>query len=143
ERYDAYKDAGYNIVYMGINIGAFICNFVAPFRRNHYRWGYAFAAGGVGMLIGLTILLIGQSKVKEGDVRKPARPEDMPMMNLLLTVFAPAAAFGIAGWVLPSQSWLLGHPILSKSTDAFLFACIPVVGYYFSLWWWAGEEDRR
>ena len=33
------KDAAYNIFYMGINIGAFVCNFVAAILRNHYGWG--------------------------------------------------------------------------------------------------------
>jgi len=47
------KDAGYNIFYMGINIGAFICNFVAAYMRINYGWGHAFAAAGVGMLIGV------------------------------------------------------------------------------------------
>src|SRR6478672_11807353 len=28
------KDIAYNIFYMGINIGAFVCNFVAAFLRN-------------------------------------------------------------------------------------------------------------
>src|SRR5687768_3553523 len=36
------KDNAYNIFYMGINIGAFICNFVAAWLRNAYGWGYAF-----------------------------------------------------------------------------------------------------
>src|SRR5262249_27766399 len=30
------KDAGYNIFYMGINIGAFLCNIVAALVRNHF-----------------------------------------------------------------------------------------------------------
>src|ERR1700682_5611729 len=30
------KDNAYNIFYMGINIGAFVCNFVAAFLRIHY-----------------------------------------------------------------------------------------------------------
>lgn len=51
--YKELKDSGYNIFYMGINIGAFICNFVAAYLRNHYGWGYAFAAAGIGMFIGL------------------------------------------------------------------------------------------
>jgi POT family proton-dependent oligopeptide transporter len=42
------KDNAYNIFYMGINIGAFVCNFVAAYLRNTYGWGYAFAAAGVG-----------------------------------------------------------------------------------------------
>jgi POT family proton-dependent oligopeptide transporter len=142
ERYKAYKDAGYNIFYMGINIGAFICNFVAAYLRNHYGWGYAFAAGGVGMLIGLTIFLIGQGQVRSGDVRKPLRPEDMPLLHIIGLVFAPAAVFGVIGWVVPSL--VLGHPLIgSNSTDAFLFACVPVIAFYVSLWWRAGHEDRR
>jgi POT family proton-dependent oligopeptide transporter len=144
ERYKPYKDAGYNIFYMGINIGAFVCNFVAAYLRNHYGWGYAFAAAGVGMLIGLAIFLSGQRLVKAGDVRKPARPEDMPLLYILGTVFAPAAVFGVIGWFLPTK--LIGQPIFGKdanSVDAFLFACIPVVAFYVSLWWRASREDRR
>ena len=33
------KDAAYGIFYMGINIGAFFCNFVAAYLRNYYGWG--------------------------------------------------------------------------------------------------------
>ena len=43
---------------MGINIGAFVCNFVAAYLRNAYGWGYAFAAAGIGLIIGLIILAI-------------------------------------------------------------------------------------
>src|SRR3954463_10484734 len=50
------KDNAYNIFYMGINIGAFVCNFVAAYLRNAYGWGYAFAAAGIGLIIGLIIL---------------------------------------------------------------------------------------
>ena len=39
ERYQAKKDDGYSIFYMGINVGALICNFVAAYLRNTYGWG--------------------------------------------------------------------------------------------------------
>ena len=42
------KDNAYNIFYMGINIGAFVCNFVAAWLRNAYGWGYAFKKTGSG-----------------------------------------------------------------------------------------------
>src|SRR5689334_10589868 len=45
------KDNAYNIFYMGINIGAFFCNFAAAYLRNKYGWGYAFGAAGVGLII--------------------------------------------------------------------------------------------
>ena len=51
DKYRANKDAGYNIFYMGINIGAFVCNFVAAYMRINYGWGWAFAALGVGGVI--------------------------------------------------------------------------------------------
>ncbi|MBW7914392.1 MAG: MFS transporter, partial [Taibaiella sp.] len=51
--YKAKKDSGYNLFYMGINIGAFLGPILAAFMRNKYGWPAAFAAAGVGMLIGL------------------------------------------------------------------------------------------
>ena len=50
------KDNAYNIFYMGINIGAFVCNFVAAYLRNNYGWGWAFAAARIGLVIGLVVL---------------------------------------------------------------------------------------
>jgi POT family proton-dependent oligopeptide transporter len=141
EPYRDFKDAGYNIFYMGINVGAFVCNFVAAYLRNHYGWGYAFAAAGIGMFIGLAFFTVGQSRIKAGDVRQPPGPNDMPLLNIIATVFGPAAVAGVVGWFVPSA--LLGHPLLSKSTDAFLFACVPVVGFYVSLWLRANHADRR
>ena len=47
QEYKTLKDSGYSIFYMGINIGAFVCNFFAAYLRNHFGWGYAFAAAGV------------------------------------------------------------------------------------------------
>ncbi len=55
EEFKLNKDAGFNIFYMGINIGAFICNFVAAYLRNKYDWSFAFAAAGIGMLIGVVV----------------------------------------------------------------------------------------
>lgn len=131
------KDAGYNIFYMGINIGAFICNFVAAYMRINYGWSYAFAAAGVGMLIGLIWFLTGMKHVKEVDVLKPVQKEDMPMGKILSTVFIPVMIFGILGWIIP------GNIFGTDSNDAFLIGCLPVVFYYISLWWKASMEDKR
>ena len=71
------KDVAYNIFYMGINIGAFVCNFVAAFLRINYSWGYAFAAAGFGMVLSIIIFAFGQKYVKHADVIKPVQKEDM------------------------------------------------------------------
>src|SRR6202012_870974 len=69
------KDIAYNIFYMGINIGALVCNFVAAFLRNNYSWGYAFSAAGFGMILSLIIFASGQKFVKHADVIKPVQKE--------------------------------------------------------------------
>jgi POT family proton-dependent oligopeptide transporter len=136
EKYKENKDAGYNIFYMGINIGAFTCNFVAAYLRNYYGWGYAFAAAGIGMIIGVIWFASGQKHVREADVLRPTKPEDMPLSQIIYTVFLPLLIFGVIGWFLPGD--LFG----SDSNDAFIFACVPVTFFYLSLWWRASKEDR-
>ena len=131
------KDVAYNIFYMGINIGAFICNFVAAYLRNNYTWGYAFAAAGVGMVIGLIWFAFGLKEVKHADVIKPPKEEDMPLSKICLYVFLPAAIAGAVGWMIP------GNIIGSDSNDAFIFACVPIIIFYFSLWYRAKGFDKK
>jgi len=137
------KDVAYNIFYMGINIGAFICNFVAAYLRNNLGWGYAFAAAGVGMIIGLGIFISMMKHVKEGDVVKPVQKEDMSLGKISLMVFVPAIIVGFIGWNI--SKWLhLSHPIFnSTSNDAFFFACVPIIIFYLSLYFKASHEDKR
>lgn len=135
-KYKDLKDSGYNIFYMGINIGAFICNFIAAYLRNYYGWGYAFAAAGIGMFIGLIWFMSGQKHVKEVDIRKPTQKEDMSLPRIFSVILLPAAITGTIGWFIPDN--LFG----SDSTDAFIFACIPILSFYFSLWFRASKEDK-
>ena len=131
------KDIAYNIFYMGINIGAFICNFVAAYLRIKYTWGYAFAAAGFGMILSLFIFASGQKYVKHADVIKPVQKEDMPFSKIVSYVFLPAIAAGIIGWFIPGN--LMG----SDSNDAFIFACIPIIIFYFSVWYRCSGFDRK
>jgi len=131
------KDSGYNIFYMGINIGACVCNLFAAYMRNRYGWGHAFATAGVGMFIGLVVYAIGLRHYRHADVKKPAQAEDMSLMRVFTTVFLPAIAVGVGGWLLP------GNVFGSDSTDAFIFATIPVIIFYGSLWVRASVEDKK
>lgn len=131
------KDIAYNIFYMGINIGAFVCNFVAAYLRNNYNWGYAFAAAGVGMVLGMFWFASGLKHVKYADIIKPVEKEDMPISRIVLYVFVPAIIFGAIGWFIP------GNLIGSDSNDAFIFACIPVIFFYLSIWYRAKGFDKK
>jgi proton-dependent oligopeptide transporter, POT family len=57
---DPRRDGAYTIFYMGINLGAFICNIVCGTLAALYGWHYGFGAAGVGMLLGLGVYLWGQ-----------------------------------------------------------------------------------
>lgn len=64
------KDDGYNIFYMGINVGAFFSPLVAASLRSLHPihgWHYAFAAAGVGMIISLLTFTIFQKYVRAGE----------------------------------------------------------------------------
>lgn len=135
------KDMAYNIFYMGINIGALASPFAAAYMRNHFSWPAAFATAGGGMLVGLIWFLIGMKHLKEGDVRRPVQKEDMPMSRILGSVFLPAILAAILGWFF---SDLAGHTLFgTRSNDAFMFACVPIVVFYAGIFLRAGKEDRR
>ncbi|MBL7727516.1 MAG: peptide MFS transporter [Dinghuibacter sp.] len=131
------KDSAYNIFYMGINIGALVCNFVAAYLRNKYGWGYAFAAAGIGLVIGMIWLYFNLKEVKHADVKKPMQKEDVPMSKIVTSVFLPALVAGLIGWIIPKN--IFG----SDSNDAFIFACLPVIWFYVSLWKNANTEDKK
>ncbi len=136
------KDNAYNIFYMGINIGAFVCNFVAAYLRNAYGWGYAFAAAGVGLVIGMIILAINLKAVKYADVKKPVQAEDMPLSKIFLYVFFPAIIAAVIGWIVPTKIFgttLMGTP----ANDAFIFACLPIIAFYISLYAKAQGQDKK
>jgi len=136
EKYKEKKDAGYSIFYMGINIGAFICNFVAAYMRNTYGWGYAFLVAGIGMLIGLAVFLMGTRHIKDADVIERSAESNSDIKKVLLYVFAPAILCGVIGWLIP------GDVFGSDANDAFLFGCIPVIIFYGSLIPRAKKEER-
>jgi proton-dependent oligopeptide transporter, POT family len=131
------KDAGYNIFYMGINIGAFICNFVAAYMRINYGWGHAFAAAGVGMLIGIVIFLIGTKHIKHVDVVKPVQEGDMPTMKILGLTVLPMFLFGIIGYMIP------GNFLGSDTNDAFIIGCLPVIAFFIYLAFTSEAKESR
>lgn len=135
------KDVAYNIFYMGINIGAFICNFIAAILRHKFGWGAAFSAAGFGMLLGLIIFILGIKHVKSADVVKPLQKEDMPLSKIFGYVFVPAIIAGAIGW---NMTKIVGHPIFATvSNDAFYFACVPIIIFYLAIYFRSSREDRK
>jgi POT family proton-dependent oligopeptide transporter len=155
------KDAGYNIFYMGINIGAFICNFVAALVRNYYDqhplqvtstwtvtgWNAAFATAGIGMFLGLITFLTFYKMFAEADPKPKRGGDQESLMPLWLECLLPAAVLGALGWVLCDATvikWFsvdvlgkegpLYKPPVNAPTAAFLVACVPVIIFYIRIW---------
>ena len=140
------KDDGYNIFYMGINIGAFICNFFGAALYITIGWGAAFIAAGIGMFIGVTIFLIGTKHYKAYDIKKGVGENDMSMTRIVMVILVPSIVAGIIGWLIKgvtSASNPDGNFFGSDSTDAFIFACLPVLYFYSSLYFKAKPDEKR
>ncbi len=136
-RYRANKDTGYNIFYMGINVGALICNFVAAIMRNKIGWHGAFITAGIGMFLGVITFWAGMKHYKHVDVRKEPKPEDRPFLMQFVKVLLVGLGFAFIGWFIPSN--IFG----SDSTDAFFMFCVPVVYFYSSIYKRASAEEKK
>ena len=140
------KDEGYNIFYMGINVGAFICNFFGAALQILLGWQYAFMAAGVGMFIGVLVFILGSKHYQGYDQKKGTQEGDMPFYKIVLFILLPSVVFGIIGWLLKgvtSEANPNSSVFGSDSTDAFIFACIPVIFFYASLYFKAKPADKR
>lgn len=146
EEYKDKKDEGYNIFYMGINVGAFICNFFGAALQILLGWQYAFMAAGIGMFIGVVVFLMGTKHYGDKTEKKGVQDGDMPFYKIVLFILLPSVIFGVIGWLIKgiqSDTNLDSYIFGSDSTDAFIFACIPVIFFYGSLYFKAKSEDKR
>ena len=137
DKYIDKKDEGYNIFYMGINIGAFICNFFGAALQIMLGWSYAFIAAGIGMLLGVIIFIIGTKHYIQFDIKKGVKDGDMSFTKIIFLILLPSVIFGLVGWFLP------GSFFGSDSTDSFIFACIPVLYFYSSIYFKASSDEKR
>jgi POT family proton-dependent oligopeptide transporter len=54
------RDSGFTVFIFGVNFGATISAVICGYLGQAYGWGYGFGVAGLGMLIGLAVLLMGQ-----------------------------------------------------------------------------------
>ena len=140
---DPKRDAGFNIFYMGINIGAFTANFLAAYTRNEWFWEAAFIAAGIGMLASVVILLASWKVLERADRTPGTNPGDTPFREIMSKILGPALGIGVLGWafaafVLPSDVTKL-----VKATDiGFLLGAIPILLFFVRLSTKASEEEK-
>ena len=117
------KDTGYNIFYMGINVGAFICNFVAALVRNHFDehpwqitpawelagWHAAFSTAAFGMFIGLVLFASCYRRFARADQKRSSASGES-FVPLLAGCLLPASI--LAAWASSSRA---GSTITSRN----------------------------
>ncbi len=138
---DTRRDAGFNIFYMGINIGATIAALVAAPLRNLWSFNMAFSAAGVGMLIGVAILLINWKGLAEADRKPIPAAGDFGLRQVFLTILLPAGAFGAIGYFVGQQIPFVASTI-GPVTFGFIVGMLPIMAYFVNLVRRANPEEK-
>jgi proton-dependent oligopeptide transporter, POT family len=148
------RDAGYNIYYMGINIGAFVSPLTVSYFRAHYGWSVAFGSASVAMVLSLVTFVGFNRYVREAarvvpttEGEKESTSEAGARVVLLLVVFAISIAFWIAfyqnGYTL--TFWARDNTITSWPAERFQ-SVEPLGVILFSpvlVWLWAALRRHR
>ncbi|MCS7167476.1 MAG: peptide MFS transporter [Gemmatales bacterium] len=93
---DPRRDSAFTIFYMGINLGALMCNYVAGTLGEKVGWHWGFGAAAVGMLAGLVMYIWGRPRYLQGIGLPPAAYADVryPILQVPLALLL-AAAVGV------------------------------------------------
>jgi dipeptide/tripeptide permease len=138
---DPKRDAGFNIFYMGINIGAFVANLLAASVRNELGWLWTFRVAGIGICVGLVILLLNWKGLEKAD-RKPERnPDDASFGMIVRNILLPAFGVGILGYFM-AKAYLPASIPVRPAVAGFLAGMIPVIVFFVRLGLTAKEDEK-
>ena len=138
---DSRRDAGFNIFYMGINIGASVSALLAAPLRNLWSFNTAFTAAGVGLVVGTGILVLNWKKLGVADIQSEAEDDDFGMKQILTIILLPAAAFGAIGYFVGAKLPFVVDSI-GPITFAFLIGMLPIMAYFALLVKKASPEEK-
>ncbi len=128
---DPRRDSGFNIFYMGINIGASLSALLSAPLRNLWSFNLAFTAAGVGLLLGVVILVLNWKRLENADRKSERSAEDISFKQVVMTILVPAFAFGVIGYFVGQRLGFVTSTI-GPITFGFIAGMIPV-GFYFWL----------
>ena len=128
---DKRRDGAYTIFYMGINLGAMLGALLCGYIGQNYSWSYGFGLAGGGMLLGLTVFVLGKPLLLgRGEPPDPAhltlRRAGIPLEWWIYAAsFASVAAVwvmiqyqDVVGWLLAiSGLMLIGYVLYVAVTQ--------------------------
>lgn len=140
---DPRRDAGFNIFYMGINIGAFVANLMAAAVRNEWGWLLTFRIAGTGLIISMVILLTQWKNLEAAD-RQPVKSDDGGLGAIFLKVLLPAGVAGAVGYFV--GDYANGQGMLPAGMRpaivGFMVGALPIVYYFVKIIGQATPEQR-
>ena len=166
---DPRRDGAFTIFYMGINLGAFICNLICGTLAATKGWHWGFGAAGIGMLLGLIIYIFGQSSLAPDSltVAREKATDDAPatraplnaaewqsvkalillcMLNIVFWAVYEQQGNTMQTWADEQTVWpsLLGFQIPSTWFQSFnpflIFLLAPVLDMF---WAWQARRGRE
>ena len=141
EQGDPKRDAGFNIFYMGIGIGALLASFTAAWVRNAFGWGWMYRAAGIGLLIGCTILLLFWKRLAHADREPGTQPGDTSLTEIFLRILLPAGVFGFLGFLFAEHHLPRDFPV-GPTMCGFLAGMLPILFFFVRLAVTATPEER-
>lgn len=162
---DKRRDGAFTIFYMGINLGAFLTNFVCGPLAQSIGWRYGFLAAGVGMILGLIIqILFGPSTLAPDTLNKkadgaaaPVQKEENESQRMLALVIL--CALNIVFWAVYEQQgntmqtwadektnwpkifgWQMPSTLFQSVNPFFIFTLAPLID---RLWAWEARRGKE
>jgi POT family proton-dependent oligopeptide transporter len=166
---DPRRDLGFNIFYMGINIGAFASGFAVGAVRIAYGWHYGFALAGIGMLFGQAVYMWGQKYIRhvgnlstasenaeereamKRSLDKKERDRMLVMLLSFLIVIVFWGAFEQAGGLMnlytqeKTDRFLMGWEVptewFQSLNPAYIILLAVPIGSFWVMWSKAGRQS--
>ena len=125
---DIRRDAGFQLFYMSINVGAFASPLLTGWLREHYGYHAGFSSAAVGMAFALAAFVYGRHKLSAFafTVPNPIRPEELKRF-VLVSVLTVA---GTAALVTVLNATLTGGLLDAISTTMLIIPAGAALGYF-------------
>ena len=124
---DIRRDAGFQLFYMSINIGAFASPLLTGWLREHYGYHAGFSSAAVGMAFALVAFVYGRHKLSAFafTVPNPVRSEERQRLLLVSAVTVAGAAALVTILTL-----LTGSLLDAISTAMLIIPAGAALGYF-------------
>lgn len=149
------RDAGFNLFYLGINLGALISPISVAWLRAHYGWSMAFGSAALAMALSLACFIGGRRYLGHAADRvQPEAPDQAALspdearlrVTTLLAMFGIVAVFWLAfyqnGFTL--TFWARDNTVTPFAPETFQsvepLGVIVFSGAFVGLWAWLGRR---